>query len=105
MSHMCGHLSISADPVGAAGAVHIVKREVGTFHHGQNPPPFGVGDARFPQKRKLSIVSSILVRSMLRLVGSVAIGNWHTVVFFRVLFRTFLWQPIPNRAKNYAYVR
>jgi len=30
--------------VGRVGARPVVGREVGVFHHGQNPPPFGVGD-------------------------------------------------------------
>jgi len=27
---------------------HIVKREVDTFHPGQNPPPVGVGESSVP---------------------------------------------------------
>jgi hypothetical protein len=37
-----------AGRVGRVGACPLVGWEVGTFRHGQNPPPSGVGDATLP---------------------------------------------------------
>jgi hypothetical protein len=50
-------------------------------------------DPHFAPGRKLSILCSILIRSSSRLAGSTAAGVPQGMIFFRILFRTFLWPP------------